>query len=119
MSHGNTEISFKNDYGKKIYVAYMRLDHDCAADSGEPWRVKGWIGLDPGETEYRANDTGNQWFYYYAEAVDGAFWAGPYVVIVTSTKFQTCTGVGKTINWYKVGMRVLDTVQWSGVRFVP
>jgi hypothetical protein len=118
MSHGNTEISFKNNYGQKIYVAYMRLDHDCAADSEEPWRVKGWIGLDPGETEYRANDTGNQWFYYYAEAVDGTLWAGPYVVLVTNSKFHNCAGVGKT-NWHKVGMRILNTVQWSGVRFVP
>lgn len=119
MSHGNTQVSFKNDYGQKIYVAYMRRDYDCQADSGKPWGVKGWIGLDPGETEYRANATGNQWFYYYAEAVDGAFWAGGYMAQVTNTEFQTCTGLGQTGAWYYVGMRELDTVQWGGVRFVP
>lgn len=119
MSHGNTQLSFKNDYGQKIYVAYMRLDYDCQADSGQPWLVRGWIGLDPGETEYRANPTGNQWFYYYAEAVNGAFWAGPYVVIVTNSVFRNCTGTGKTEGWYNVGMRELDTVMWGGVRFIP
>jgi hypothetical protein len=118
VSHGRSEVSFKNDYGHKIFVAYMRRDFSCLLDSGEPWEVKGWIGLDPGETEYRENPTENQWFYYYAEAVDGAFWAGPFVVLVTNTKFSNCTGTGK-IGWHDVGMRELDTVKWAGVRFIP
>ena len=118
MSHGASQVRFRNHYGKKIYVAYMRRDFSCQADSGEPWEVRGWINLDPWETEYRANPTQNQWFYYYAEATDGAFWAGPYVVQVTNSVFQNCTGTGKT-GWYNVGMRELDTVKYAGVRFVP
>jgi hypothetical protein len=119
MSHGRSEVSFKNDYGHKVYVAYMRRDFACQADCGEPWEVKGWIGLDPGETEYRENPTENQWFYYYAEAVDGAFWAGSFVVEATNTKFSTCSCLGHAGPWYNIGMRELDTVQWAGVRFVP
>lgn len=118
MSHGRSQVSFRNSYGKKIFVAYMRRDFDCLADSGEPWEVRGWINLDPGETEYRANPTKNQWYYYYAEATDGAFWTGPYIVLVTNTVFQNCTGTGVT-GWWNVGMRELDTVAWSGVNFIP
>jgi hypothetical protein len=55
MSHGASQVRFRNHYGKKIYVAYMRRDFSCQADSGEPWEVRGWINLDPWETEYRAN----------------------------------------------------------------
>lgn len=118
MSHGRSEVSFKNDYGKKIYVAYMRRDFGCITEGGEPWEIRGWINLDPGETEYRANPTRNQWFYYYAEAVDAAVWGGPFVIQVTNTKFDTCAGLGKTGAWYSVGMRELDTVKWAGVRFI-
>ena len=111
-----SQVSFTNGHGQKIYVAYMRLNLSCQADSGEPWEVRGWIGLNPGETKYRDNPTGNRWFYYYAEAVDGSFWAGPYVVIVTQTAFHNCTGTGKT-GWHNVGMRELDLDHWSGVLF--
>ncbi|HEY7025595.1 MAG TPA: hypothetical protein VH371_11615, partial [Candidatus Limnocylindrales bacterium] len=79
MGSGRSSINFHNSYGKKLWVAYMRVDWDCNNDCGEPWDVLGWIALDPGETESRSNPTSNRWFYYYAEAIDGAFWAGPYV----------------------------------------
>lgn len=117
MSHGRSEVRFRNSYSQKLYVAYMRRDFDCLADCGEPWNVLGWINLDPGEVEYRPNPTNNQWYYYYAEAADGAFWAGPYVAHVTDVKFQKCTCVSATGYW-NVGMRVLDTVKYAGVNFV-
>jgi hypothetical protein len=119
MSHGSDEVKFTNLYGKKLFVAYMRLDWNCQADSGEPWQVRGWINLDPGETEERANPTENRWFYYFAEATDGAMWLGPHVVQVTNSAFRTCSGLGHTGAWHSVGMRVLDTVKYSGVVFVP
>jgi Protein of unknown function (DUF1036) len=123
MSHGRSEVSFTNSYGKKIFVAYMRRDFSCHSDCGAPWNVLGWINLDPGETEVRANPTKNQWFYYYAEAVDGAFWAGPFVANVSDEKFQKCSCFGVHVShgpqpYYDVGMRVLDTVASSGVNFI-
>lgn len=119
MGSGSDEVSFKNDYGHRMFVAYMRLDWTCQDDCGEPWEVRGWIRLEPGETKYRANPTENRWFYYYAEATDGAVWIGPFVVQVTNSKFSTCTCVGKTGSYYNAGMRELDTAKWSGVRFIP
>ena len=111
-----SKVSFTNFYPKRIFVAYMRRDFSCATDSGQPWEVRGWINLAPGQTQWRDNPTGNRWYYYYAEAVDGAFWSGPHVVLVTQSAFQNCTGTGKT-GWHSVGMRELDLSNWSGVNF--
>ncbi|MCA1708017.1 MAG: DUF1036 domain-containing protein [Actinobacteria bacterium] len=124
MSHGRSEVGFTNLYGQKLFVAYMRRDFGCQSECGEPWDVRGWINLDPGETETRANPTKNQWFYYYAEAVDGSYWAGPYVAEVSSDRFNKCTCLGVVVShgpqpYYDVGMRELDTVAFSGVNFVP
>jgi hypothetical protein len=81
--------------------------------------------LQPGETAVRANPTLNRWFYYYAEADDGATWAGPYVAEVTNDAFAKCTCLGvlvingePTNPYYDVGMRVLDLSRYSGVKFV-
>jgi hypothetical protein len=124
MSHGRSSVRFTNSYDKKLFVAYMRRDFNCQSECGAPWDVLGWIGLDPGETETRANPTNNQWFYYYAEAVDGAFWAGPFVANVSNNKFEKCACLGVIVSegpqpYYDVGMRELDTVQFSGVNFIP
>jgi hypothetical protein len=124
MSHGQSSISFRNSYGQKLYVAYMRRDFSCQEDCGEPWDVRGWIGLEPGQVQYRSNSTANQWFYYYAEAVDGAIWAGPYIAEVRNERFDKCTCLGVSVShgpspYYDVGMRELDTVAFSGVNFIP
>jgi hypothetical protein len=123
MSHGRSNVTFTNSYGKKLFVAYMRRDFNCQAECGAPWDVLGWINLDPGETETRANPTNNQWFYYYAEAADGAFWAGPFVANVSNNKFEKCSCLGVIVHdgpqpYYDVGMRELDTVKFSGVNFI-
>ncbi len=94
MGTGHSSVSFTNSYGKKIFVAYMRRDFNCQSECGEPWDVLGWINLDPGETESRDNPTSNRWFYYHAEASDGAVWAGPFVAEVEQPKFEKCTCLG-------------------------
>jgi|SwirhisoilCB3_FD_contig_31_15745913_length_893_multi_8_in_0_out_0_2 hypothetical protein len=123
---GASQIRFINSYGQKLYVAYMRLDYTCQDECGEPWDVRGWINLDPGETETRANSTENAFFYYYAEADDGAFWAGPFGAEVTQTVFEKCTCLGvieengaPTNPYHTVGFRELDTNTYSGVNFTP
>jgi uncharacterized membrane protein len=115
--------TFTNSYGKKLYVAYMRRDFDCQSDCGDIWDVLGWINLDPGETESRANGTLNRWYYYYAEAEDGAVWAGPYVAEVSNARFEKCTCLGVAVSsgpppYYDVGFRELDLQTYSGVNFI-
>jgi hypothetical protein len=60
-------------------------------ECGDTWDVLGWINPDPGHTQIRANATGNKWFYYYAEDVNGTVWSGPYVAEVTQDRFEKCT----------------------------
>jgi hypothetical protein len=122
---GASTVNFHNSYSTVIFVAYMRLDYGCGDECGEPWDVLGWIRLAPGETQSRANPTNNEYYYYYAEALDGAYWAGPYVAEVTDPRFEKCTclGVreqnGSTTNpYHDVGFRELNTDQYSGVNFV-
>ena len=124
MSTGMSEVTFTNSYGKNMYVAYMRRDFNCQGECGDIWDVLGWINLDPGETETRANPTNNRWYYYYAEADDGAFWAGPYVAEVSNAKFEKCTCLGVSVSdgpqpYYDVGFRELDNQTYSGVNFIP
>jgi hypothetical protein len=123
---GASEIRFTNSYGQKLYVAYMRLDYNCQDECGDPWDVRGWINLDPGETEARANPTENGYFYYYAEANDGSFWSGPFPAEVTQTVFEKCTCLGVIVQngeatnpYHTVGFREVDTNTYSGVNFVP
>jgi hypothetical protein len=96
MGTGQSSVSFTNSYGKKIFVAYMRRDFSYQSECGDIWDVLGWIGLDPGETESRANPTTNRWFYYLAEAVDGAVWAGPFVADVEQQAFEKCTALASS-----------------------
>ncbi len=126
MSTGRSSVTFTNSYGHKIYVAYMRRDFNCQNECGGIWDVLGWINLDPGETESRDNPTNNRWFYYYAEAEDGAVWAGPYVAEVTQTRFEKCTCLGVIVQnggatnpYHDVGFRELDSQTFSGVNFIP
>jgi len=111
-------VRFRNSYSSKLYVAYMRLDYACGDDCGDPWDVLGWINLEPGQTQTRPNPTNNRWFYYYAEADDGSYWAGEFVAEVSQQKFHKCTCLGTTSPlWHNVGMRELDLHQWGGVNF--
>ena len=124
MGTGHSSVSFTNSYGKKIFVAYMRRDFSCQSECGDMWDVLGWINLDPGETESRDNPTTNRWFYYHAEASDGAVWAGPFPAEVEQPKFEKCTCLGVIFNdgtnpWHTVGFRELDNATFGGVNFVP
>jgi len=116
------DVHFTNLYPSKIYVAYMRLDEICGADCGDPWDVLGWINLEPNQSQTRPNPTNNRWFYYYAEADDGSFWAGDFVAEVSQERFDKCTCIGVSVSdgpnpWHDIGMRELDLGTWGGVNF--
>jgi Protein of unknown function (DUF1036) len=124
-SIGASEVRFINSYGKHVDVAYVYRDFSCQEKCEEPWDVRGWISLDAGETEIRSNSTKNPWFYYYAEAVDGAVWSGPFVEEVTGSAFEKCTCESASIRngeprnpYHEVGFVELDMETWSGVEFV-
>ena len=117
-------VKLVNSYSTTISVAFMRFDPACGADCGDSWTVLGWINLEAGQTGFADNPTGNQFFYYYGEAVDGAFWAGNFVAEVENPRFEKCTCLGVSVSdgpnpWYDVGMRELDLGQFGGVNFTP
>ena len=104
----------------------MRLDWSCGDECGDPWDVLGWAKLTPGQSTSRANPTSNRWFYYHAEASDGAFWAGPFVAEVSDAKFEKCRCLGVIVEnggatnpFFDVGFRELDANQFSGINFIP
>ena len=116
------DVKFTNSYNSKLYVAYMRYEPACGRDCGDPWDVLGWVALAPGQTQTRANSTNNQWFYYYAEAEDGSFWAGDFLAEVRTERFEKCTCLGVIVSdgtspYHKVGMRELNLKEFGGVNF--
>ena len=116
------DVRFTNSYSSKIYVAYMRLDQACGDECGDPWDVLGWINLAPGETQTRSNPTNNRWFYCFAEADDGSFWAGDFIAEVRKEAFEKCNCLGVVVSghispYYNVGMRELDLNEFGGVNF--
>jgi hypothetical protein len=116
---GRPVVEFENATGATINVAYMRVDHSCGSLCGDPWDVRGWVVLAPGQIQTRANPTENRWFYYYAEDVNGAVWNGPYVAEVRYARFNKCTCLGVIPNpYFDVGFRELDTDRYTGVTFI-
>lgn len=119
----SSEVSFRNLSGSRIFVAYSRWDEACLNDCGDGWDVLGWVTLDPGQTQTRANPTEARWFYYYAESVDGTVYNGPYFDEVMDDRFQKCSCLGVSVShgtnpWYDVGFDELDLDEWAGVDFL-
>jgi uncharacterized membrane protein len=108
MGSGADTIRFTNRYPVTVNITYIRLDEGCGDDCGDPWDIRGWVVLEPGQSQTRANPTSNRWFYFFAEAVDGSFWAGPFSNVVRDTKFQHCRCAPSTSD-QPVGFRQLDT----------
>src|SRR5216117_2920566 len=59
----NTNVSFRNSYGKTVSVAILRDSEICGG-----WAKKGWYELAPGEVK-KVFSTTARYAYYYAEAV--------------------------------------------------
>src|SRR5947207_15600157 len=103
-------LTFCNNYRTTIYTAIsFWSDEDCGGEGGN-WQNMGWYVLAPGSCGLvYANDLEdlNRYWYYYAEADDGAVWAGEYPTRVTDAAFNLCDGIGST-DQRIVGFRELD-----------
>jgi hypothetical protein len=67
------------------------------------------VGITPGQQVW-AFSTDNRWACFYADAEDGAFWAGEYgPVYVYYDAFDSCVDIGSTAAYGTVGMRLIDT----------
>jgi uncharacterized membrane protein len=87
----------------------------CAAEGGD-FEMMGWWRIAPGSCAVvYGNDLAdlNRFWYYYAEAADGSFWAGPFGATVPVRRFggdQACWGVqhSATEGFVRIGYRELD-----------
>ena len=92
-------LRFVNGYSARLFVAYGFFDGPtCHFPRRDP-HVIGWWGIDPGRSALvYANDVNRQgpmWFYV-AEAVDGAIWAGDLVTGIPNRTFNLCWGEAPT-----------------------
>jgi hypothetical protein len=131
---GASAVKFTNATGSTVYVAYMRREANrCGARCGSNWAVLGWIKLEPGASQSRANPDKNRWFYYYAESADGSMvWNGAYQGEAQRQEFSECRGCipwqmvhhpkpryFPSPPWYELGYRELDTNSFGGVNLTP
>jgi uncharacterized membrane protein len=79
------QIKFQNNYKVGVNVAIAYYNTSCSP----PWQSEGWWGIEPGNSVHVIN-TCNRYLFFYAEAVDGAYWAGPYRFQVAEGVFSFC-----------------------------
>lgn len=101
-------LRLQNDYRATIW-AMIEWRHPGCPDGGD-WEKKGWWQIEPGQSAVAFGgdlDDVNRYWYYFAEAADGAAWAGPFQEWVPSTAFQWCKNTSSS-QARLVGMRQLD-----------
>jgi uncharacterized membrane protein len=111
------ELHFRNQYSAHVYVAIMFYSPDTCADAGL-WGTRGWWGINPGGEAYVLT-TNNRYAAFYAEAADGAVWAGDRgPVYVHQQAFDSCVNIGDNNPQTRVvGMRLVD-MDSSSVHYV-
>ena len=100
------KVQFRNNYRTTAWVAVMFYNPDGCRDHGN-WGTRGWWRIEPGQTVW-AFSTTNEYACFYAEAADGAKWAGGYgPVYVYANAFESCVNIGSTAAIGVVGMRLV------------
>jgi uncharacterized membrane protein len=103
-------LAMCNGYPAHIYVAIMFYNPEKCGGDGGNFETMGWWSVAPGScVNVYANDLEdlNRYWYYYAQADDGAVWAGPYRIYAPDNAFSECGGLGISTARI-VGMRELD-----------
>jgi uncharacterized membrane protein len=105
-----------NGYPTTVWTSIMFYSPEsCGGGDGGDFEMMGWWVLAPGSCALvYANDLAdvNRYWYYFTEAADGAFWAGPFGANVPRTAFggdQWCWGTGRSIpELVRIGYREFD-----------
>lgn len=100
------QLHFSNQYGHRLWVCISFHSPTTCGALGD-WGTRGWWTIDPGQSAY-VLDTGNSRAYFYAEADDGAFWAGSdWAIHAPQTAFDSCLWNARIGDRY-LGMRPVD-----------
>lgn len=105
-----------NSYPGRIATAIMFYSPETCGGDGWDFEMMGWWNLAPGSCALvYANDLEdlNRYWYYFAEADDGAVWAGPWGANVPRSAFggdQACFGTQRDAGneMLHIGYRQLD-----------
>ncbi len=107
-------LTLCNGYPTPISTAIMFYSPDTCGGEGN-FQMAGWWNIDPGTCALvYADDLEdlNRYWYYYADAEDGAVWSGPYGASVPFYAFNQCYGIGVIIEnnheEVAIGFRELD-----------
>ncbi len=106
-------LQYSNQYSHGLYLAVGYYQPDCDVQ----WASEGWWRLEPGQTKTVLYTT-NDYSTFYAEADNGAFWAGPYGVDLPYHAFDDwCWDLGVSPG-VSVGMRLVHATNawfpWVG-----
>ena len=105
-------MTFCNSHGSGVWVAISFWDDEVCEGEKGGWRNRGWWRVEPGACVQVhsgiVSNVGRYW-YFYAEADDGAVWTGDYPTYVMDPEaFDICDGIGSTAYWTR-GFREIDT----------
>jgi uncharacterized membrane protein len=101
-------LTFNNEYSAPVSISILWYSPGCP-DGGD-WELAGWYNLDTGQgmTVFFGDlDDINRYWYFNAEAIDGAYWAGDVVHDVPPTAFDWCWNTGSNVA-SPVGFREID-----------
>jgi uncharacterized membrane protein len=99
-------LHFNNAYPSTIWT--MIEWHHPGCEDGGDWEKAGWWKIEPGGSAIvHGGDLDKRYWYFYAHAADGAYWAGAYEEIVPHIAFDWCSDTANTDS-RTIGMRELD-----------
>jgi uncharacterized membrane protein len=110
------QLCFQNNYSSPVHIAVMWYNPGPCASEGCDWATAGWWNLAPGQSVSTNCYTNDRYYAFYAEADNGAVWAGNYgPVDCTDQAFESCQCIGSTADYLSLGMRLVDagTASWS------
>jgi uncharacterized membrane protein len=102
-----------NRYPTTIETSIMFYSPESCGGEGGNFEKMGWWRIAPGSCALvYANDLDNRFWYYFAEADDGAVWSGPFLASVSLSRFggrRWCWGLETSDPaQIRIGYRELD-----------
>jgi uncharacterized membrane protein len=106
-------LKFCNNYTADVWVCIVWYHPNCS-DNGDlsgNWQKKGWWHIAPGQCKVASAEkltNINRYWYYYAEAADGSYWAGDHGPMnVPDEAFSMCEKTASSQD-RTVGLREID-----------
>ncbi|MFI6819628.1 hypothetical protein ACIBJE_01570 [Micromonospora sp. NPDC050187] len=99
------QLHFRNQYGPRVWICISFYDPVRCATAGQ-WGTRGYWAIDSGQSVW-VLDTNHPRAYFFAEAADGAFWAGEWGIFAPNAPFDSCLW-NQRIGDRHLGMRPVD-----------